>query len=241
MLSRAIGWVRRVVDVVFPRGAIVLSVLSLGYFAMGLVRNRVFANTFGAGAELDAYNAAFRIPEIALDVLVAGGPDRAVRPDLHEPAARRTRTAANTFGRTVLTGAVGVMAVASTLLAIGGALAGRRVRGLRSGDAGALRRAAADQLPGPGPVRGVVRPRRGPRGEPTIRVLRARADPLHRRDRPRDGPVRRAASGSTPRPGVRSPAPRRTWSSGRSARPGPRSGSDRPSRSGRRRSASSSG
>ena len=56
-----------------PRGAIILSVLSLGYFAMGIVRNRVFANTYGAGAELDAYNAAFRIPEIALDVLVAAG------------------------------------------------------------------------------------------------------------------------------------------------------------------------
>ena len=40
---------------------------------MGIVRNRVFANTYGAGAELDAYNAAFRIPEIALDVLVAAG------------------------------------------------------------------------------------------------------------------------------------------------------------------------
>ena len=57
----------------FPRGAIVLSVLSLAYFATGIVRNRVFANTYGAGAELDAYNAAFRIPEIALDVLVAAG------------------------------------------------------------------------------------------------------------------------------------------------------------------------
>ena len=40
---------------------------------MGIVRNRVFANTYGAGAELDAYNAAFRIPEVALDVLVAAG------------------------------------------------------------------------------------------------------------------------------------------------------------------------
>ena len=73
VLARPIGWVRGLVDLVFPRGAVVLSVLSLGYFAMGLIRNRVFANTFGAGAELDAYNAAFRIPEIALDVLVAAG------------------------------------------------------------------------------------------------------------------------------------------------------------------------
>ena len=64
---------RAAIDRVLPRGAVVLTLLSLAYFVMGVVRNRVFANTYGAGAELDAYNAAFRIPEIALDVLVAAG------------------------------------------------------------------------------------------------------------------------------------------------------------------------
>jgi hypothetical protein len=65
--------IRASIDRVIPRGALVLTVLSLGYFAMGIVRNWVFANTYGASAELDAYNAAFRIPGIALDVLVAAG------------------------------------------------------------------------------------------------------------------------------------------------------------------------
>src|SRR6202007_2831529 len=49
------SWVRRsplaigrdVLDRVFPRGALILSVLSFAYFLMGIVRNRVFANTFG--------------------------------------------------------------------------------------------------------------------------------------------------------------------------------------------------
>jgi putative peptidoglycan lipid II flippase len=81
---------------------------------MGIVRNRIFANTYGAGAELDAYNAAFRIPEIALDVLVAAGLTAPFVPifttlrersDDDEPA--------NDFGRTVLTGAIGVMTMAS--------------------------------------------------------------------------------------------------------------------------------
>jgi putative peptidoglycan lipid II flippase len=117
VVSRAVGWVRRLVDLVFPRGAIVLSVLSLGYFAMGLVRNRVFANTFGAGAELDAYNAAFRIPEIALDVLVASGLTAPFVP-IFTSLRRNDEEGANRFGRTVLTGAVGVMVVASTLIAI---------------------------------------------------------------------------------------------------------------------------
>ena len=56
-----------------PRGALTLSVLSLGYFAAGIIRNRVFAAEFGTSAELDAYNAAFRLPEIALDILVGAG------------------------------------------------------------------------------------------------------------------------------------------------------------------------
>jgi putative peptidoglycan lipid II flippase len=102
---------------VFPRGAIVLSVLSLAYFAMGIVRNRVFANTYGTGAELDAYNAAFRIPEIALDVLVAAGlaaPFVPIYSSLRHD--RGDDETANDFGRTVLTGAIAVMAVASALI-----------------------------------------------------------------------------------------------------------------------------
>ena len=115
-MSRAVGWVRQLVDIVFPRGAIVLSVLSFGYFAMGMVRNRVFANTFGAGPELDAYNAAFRIPEIALDVLVAAGLTAPFVPIYTSLRRDGDAAAANRFGRTVLTGAVGLMAVASSAI-----------------------------------------------------------------------------------------------------------------------------
>jgi putative peptidoglycan lipid II flippase len=111
--SRLLGLFERFV----PRGAIVLSVLSFGYFAMGIVRNRVFANTYGAGAELDAYNAAFRIPEIALDVLVAAGLTAPFVP-IFSSLRRDGEETANDFGRTVLTGAVAVMTVASVALFI---------------------------------------------------------------------------------------------------------------------------
>lgn len=108
---------RNLLDRVFPRGAIVLSVLSLAYFGMGLIRNRVFANVYGADAELDAYNLAFRIPEIALDVLVAAGLAAPFVPIYsrlrHDDGNDR---AANEFGQTVLTGAVGLMTVASILI-----------------------------------------------------------------------------------------------------------------------------
>src|SRR5512141_2780271 len=59
--------------VYLPRGAVFLSLLTFGSYLMGLVRDRMFARTFGAGSDLDAYNAAFVLPELALDVLVAGG------------------------------------------------------------------------------------------------------------------------------------------------------------------------
>ena len=118
---------------VFPRGAIVLSVLSLAYFAMGIVRNRVFANTYGAGAELDAYNAAFRIPEIALDVLVAAGlaaPFVPIYSSLRHD--RGDDEPANDFGRTVLTGAIVVMARRQRADLRRRAVAGRRRRPRRS-------------------------------------------------------------------------------------------------------------
>jgi putative peptidoglycan lipid II flippase len=120
-MSALLALVRRLIDRVFPRGALTLSILSLGYFGMGLIRNRVFANTFGASAELDAYNAAFRIPEIALDILVASGlsaPFVPIFTRLREGDDGSRR--AEAFGRTVLTVAVTVMAIALGLLFLAG-------------------------------------------------------------------------------------------------------------------------
>ncbi len=112
-MTAAIATARGLLDRVFPRGAILLSVLSLGYFATGIIRNRVFANTYGAGAELDAYNAAFRIPEIAVDVLVAAGLTAPFVPIYSRLRHDDGDEPANDFGRTVLTGAVGLMTIAS--------------------------------------------------------------------------------------------------------------------------------
>ncbi len=104
-------------DRLLPRGAILLAVLTFGGYAMGLVRDRIFARTFGAGTELDAYNAAFVLPELALDVLVAGGlaaPFVPIFLGLRE--SDRGDGAAHEFGQTILTLAVLVMAVASAVL-----------------------------------------------------------------------------------------------------------------------------
>jgi putative peptidoglycan lipid II flippase len=117
-MTAAVATARGLLDRVFPRGAILLSVLSLAYFATGIIRNRVFANTYGAGAELDAYNAAFRIPEIALDVLVAAGLTAPFVPIYSRLRHDTGDEPANDFGRTVLTGAVGLMSVASIAIFI---------------------------------------------------------------------------------------------------------------------------
>ena len=115
LIERAKAWTRP--DRVLPRGAILLAVLTFGGYAMGLVRDRIFARTFGAGTELDAYNAAFVLPELALDVLVAGGlaaPFVPIFLGLREGADGER--AAHEFGQTILTLAVIVMAVASGVL-----------------------------------------------------------------------------------------------------------------------------
>jgi putative peptidoglycan lipid II flippase len=126
----ALPRLRLVTERFVPRGALLLSVLSVCYFAAGLVRNRVLANEFGAGPELDAYNAAFRIPEIAINVLVGAGLSAPFVPIftrlLHGnagpgDAARRASDAerAERFGQTVLTAAVAAMAVALVVLFVG--------------------------------------------------------------------------------------------------------------------------
>ena len=109
------GTALHVLGTALPTGAIVLSALTFAGYAMGLVRDRIFARTFGAGPELDAYNAAFVLPELALDVLVAGGlvaPFVPLFTGLREESAAEARA----FGRTILTLAVVVMGAVSATL-----------------------------------------------------------------------------------------------------------------------------
>lgn len=100
-----------------PQGAILLSVLTFGAYFAGLLRDRLFARTYGAGPELDAYNAAFVLPELALDVLVASGLTAPFVP-VFSSLRRDDPDAAPRFAQTVLTLAILVMAAASLLLLI---------------------------------------------------------------------------------------------------------------------------
>ncbi|HSK94150.1 MAG TPA: lipid II flippase MurJ, partial [Candidatus Angelobacter sp.] len=98
-----------------PRGVAILSALFLASYVMGVVRDRIFAQTFGAGTDLDAYIAAFRLPELLFDVLVEAG---LAAPFI--PIFVRLRggdpDAADRFARTILSAAVTIMGVASVVL-----------------------------------------------------------------------------------------------------------------------------
>ncbi len=83
---------------------------------MGLGRDRLFARTFGAGTELDAYNAAFVLPELLLDVLVASGLAAPFIPIFLQLRSDGDGHEADAFARTILTGAVAVMGVAAIIL-----------------------------------------------------------------------------------------------------------------------------
>ncbi len=110
-----VSYSRSLVARFLPQGAVLLSVLTFASYAMGLVRDRVFARTYGAGAELDAYNAAFVLPELALDVLVASGLTAPFVP-IFSTLRRDHAAAATRFAQTVLTLAVAVMAAACLVL-----------------------------------------------------------------------------------------------------------------------------
>lgn len=99
-----------------PEGAAVLSVLIFGSYVMGLVRDRIFARTFGAGAQLDAYNAAFVLPELLLDVLVEAGLAAPFIPIFLRLRSQGDGGEGDRFARTILTGAVTVMGVAALLM-----------------------------------------------------------------------------------------------------------------------------
>ena len=112
------GAVRRFVGRFLPEGAAVLSVLIFGSYVTGLVRDRIFARTFGAGSDLDAYNAAFVLPELLLDVLVEAGLAAPFIPIFLGLRTRVDGGEADRFARTILTGAVTVMGVAAAVMFI---------------------------------------------------------------------------------------------------------------------------
>lgn len=112
---RRLAAMRDRLSAVFPRGAILLSGLTFVSYVMGLVRDRAFARTFGAGSDLDVYNAALVLPELILAVLVVAGLSAAFVP-VHARIHHDDPAATQDFARTVLTISVVLMAATAGVL-----------------------------------------------------------------------------------------------------------------------------
>jgi putative peptidoglycan lipid II flippase len=86
--------------------------------ALGWLRVIVLGNLFGAGAELDAYYAAFRIPDLIFELVAAGAITSALIPVLSGLIEHGQRDRAWRVASTVLNLMLGVLIALALLLAI---------------------------------------------------------------------------------------------------------------------------
>lgn len=100
-----------------PAGSLVLAGTTLASYALGLIRDRVFAQTFGASRMLDAYNAAFLVPDLLFNILIASGIAAAFVPIFTELISH-SREKAEEYTNTVITSAIGTMFISAILLII---------------------------------------------------------------------------------------------------------------------------
>lgn len=100
-----------------PRGSAVLAGTTFASYALGLVRDRMLARTFGASVSLDSYNAAFLIPDFLFNLLVASGIAAAAVP-LFTQLYARNHEDAHAYMNNLLASAVGMMAIIGVFLGV---------------------------------------------------------------------------------------------------------------------------
>jgi len=100
-----------------PAGSVVLGITVLISYLLGLVRDHYFAQIFGATRALDAYNAAFLLPDLLFNILVASGIAAAFIPILTELLKLDARRA-NEYANSVITAAIGSMIISSIIIII---------------------------------------------------------------------------------------------------------------------------
>mgnify|MGYP001597712756 CR=1 FL=1 len=80
--------------------AFLLATMALLSRVLGLARDRILAGKFGAGDELDIYFAAFRIPDLLYNIVIAGAISAALIPvfiSLYEKDKKEAWRAASNF------------------------------------------------------------------------------------------------------------------------------------------------
>ena len=96
------------------RAGIVLSAMFMASRALGYVRTLVLGTTFGAGPELDAFFAAFRLPDLIFQIVAAGAMGSALIPVLSGLLAHGERAHAWRVVATVVNLLLAAMLVLAT-------------------------------------------------------------------------------------------------------------------------------
>jgi putative peptidoglycan lipid II flippase len=94
----------------------VIGIATMTSRVLGLVRDQVLAYLFGAGNAVDAYNVAFRIPNLVRDLFAEGAMSAAFVPTFTRYLTREGRPAAWRLGNHV----VNALLVATTVLVVAG-------------------------------------------------------------------------------------------------------------------------
>lgn len=100
----------------FFRGSAILAVTTILSYALGLLRDRMFATTFGASRALDAYNAAFTLPDLILNIFVAGALTAAFVPIFTDLTTSEKHNEAKEFINSVINGSLLVVFAAGILV-----------------------------------------------------------------------------------------------------------------------------
>ena len=97
------------------RSAGLVGIATMASRILGLARDWVFLVTFGAGHQMDAYNVAFRFPNLVRDLFAEGAMSAAFVPTFTRELHTKGREAAWELGRIVITGLVVATGVISIL------------------------------------------------------------------------------------------------------------------------------
>ena len=98
------------------KGSAVLTTTTVLSYALGLLRDRLFAQTFGATRVLDAYNAAFTLPDLILNIFVAGALTAAFVPIFTDLTEENKRQETNIFVNSVLNSSLIAVLVSGLLV-----------------------------------------------------------------------------------------------------------------------------
>ena len=102
------------------RSAGLVGIATMASRLLGLLRDWVFLTAFGAGHVMDAYNVAFRLPNLVRDLFAEGAMSAAFVPTFTRELHNKGKDAAWELGRIVITGLIavtGVITIAGILLA----------------------------------------------------------------------------------------------------------------------------